>query len=257
MEMTKLPRSFQLQMLEGDLLSLEMPEDIKNISCPFRCKGDPAGCGDPNLELSCQSNKPVIEVRSGKYYVKRISYDEQVIILVDVNLANGSCALPYKPLSTDEVYYPTLYSYYQAPGRTILSARFLNCSENITDPSYARAPCLSGNQSHVYITTHGSYISDFPMSCSLLSVVPIQFPSDVGETTYPSYETIRKFLQSGFDLQLLVMCKDGADTRPSVHCANDDDGMLPSCNSFPFYCVGFICIRLQLLFLLNDYDDIP
>ncbi|KAJ0096204.1 hypothetical protein Patl1_15136 [Pistacia atlantica] len=49
--------------------------NIKNISYPFRVKGDPARCGSPYFELSCQSNKTILEINSGKYYVKRISYE--------------------------------------------------------------------------------------------------------------------------------------------------------------------------------------
>ena len=68
--------------------------DIKNISYPFRLKGDPSGCGYPELELSCQSNQTILKLfNSAKYYVKRISYDESTISVADVNLANVSCGL--------------------------------------------------------------------------------------------------------------------------------------------------------------------
>ncbi|KAH9792403.1 protein kinase domain-containing protein [Citrus sinensis] len=68
--------------------------DVKNISYHFRLKGDPAGCGHPELQLPCESNKIILEFNSAKYYVKRISYDKCTISVAEVNLANGSCSLP-------------------------------------------------------------------------------------------------------------------------------------------------------------------
>ncbi|KAH9746606.1 protein kinase domain-containing protein [Citrus sinensis] len=69
--------------------------DIKNISYPFRLKGDPSGCGYPEFELSCQSNQTILELfNSAKYYVKRISYDESTISVADVNLANAFIRVP-------------------------------------------------------------------------------------------------------------------------------------------------------------------
>ncbi|GAY64607.1 hypothetical protein CUMW_234810, partial [Citrus unshiu] len=57
--------------------------DVKNISYPFRLKGDPAGCGHPELQLPCESNKIILEFNSGKYYVKRISYDKCTISVAE------------------------------------------------------------------------------------------------------------------------------------------------------------------------------
>ncbi|XWS35007.1 hypothetical protein CRYUN_Cryun21dG0088200 [Craigia yunnanensis] len=76
--------------------------DFKNISYPFRLQGDPVGCGDLGFQLSCQNNKTILNYRGGKYYVKGISYDERTIRIVDINLANGSCGLPYGSLSMGE-----------------------------------------------------------------------------------------------------------------------------------------------------------
>ncbi|GAY64606.1 hypothetical protein CUMW_234810, partial [Citrus unshiu] len=60
--------------------------DVKNISYPFRLKGDPAGCGHPELQLPCESNKIILEFNSGKYYVKRISYDKCTISVAEILL---------------------------------------------------------------------------------------------------------------------------------------------------------------------------
>ncbi|GAY64608.1 hypothetical protein CUMW_234810, partial [Citrus unshiu] len=110
--------------------------DVKNISYPFRLQGDPAGCGHPELELSCESNKTILELNSGKYYVKRISYDECTISVADVNLANGSCT-------------------------------------NLFPHAFTKVPCLSDNKSNVYVylgyADTNDAISDLPESCVFIS----------------------------------------------------------------------------------------
>ncbi|KAK0599470.1 hypothetical protein LWI29_005541 [Acer saccharum] len=180
--------------------------DIKNISNPFQLKGDPARCGDPRFELSCESNKTILEIHSGKYYVKRISYDDRIITVVDVNLANGSCRLPQKSLSYGTIYdyndyrYRIYYSYYD----DYTYAYFVRCSSNnISDPTYRSLPCLNiGNQPYVYVSYgDNNSIYHIPESCSFNSMVLVRKAS---ADDNPSYETIQKLLQSGFDLKWSV-----------------------------------------------------
>ncbi|CAL5396640.1 unnamed protein product [Camellia sinensis] len=77
--------------------------DIQNITYPFRLKGDPIICGDPDYELSCKKNKTIMNFHSGMYYVKNISYAMRTIRPVDVNFTNGTCNLPSASLSSDDV----------------------------------------------------------------------------------------------------------------------------------------------------------
>ncbi|KAK4842582.1 hypothetical protein QYF36_024156 [Acer negundo] len=213
--------------------------DIKNISYPFRLKSDPAGCGDPDYELSCQSNKTILEFHSGKYYVKKISYSEQIIRVVDVKLASGSCGLPSKSLSMDVVLNDIRYGgQVDTPMKT---ASFVNCSRNISVTGYRKVPCFSGDQSYVYVSTVGNEISLLPEPCIFISMVPVL---DAG-VDYPSYETIRNLLKSGFDLGWSVLCRD---------CFAAGDMCLPSTNSKPYtyncYHNGsnFILALIQLIF---------
>ncbi|XP_039035434.1 uncharacterized protein LOC120171883 [Hibiscus syriacus] len=101
--------------------------DLKNISYPFRLEEDPAGCGDFDFQLSCQNNAAILNLRGGKYHVKGIYYIGSTIRIVDVNLANGSCALPYRylPMSeaTEDSRFPSLITFWQA--------NFFNCSDGI------------------------------------------------------------------------------------------------------------------------------
>ncbi|KAJ0038445.1 hypothetical protein Pint_22138 [Pistacia integerrima] len=194
--------------------------DITNISYPFRLKTDPVGCGDHDFELSCQSNKTILELHSGKYYilelhsgkyyVTRISYDECIISVVDINLANGSCSLPYKSLSTYAFYSNGIYflnpSYYKHS-----YARFLNCSTNISDSAYRRLPCLSDQSYNVYVNYGGYFkeIYDLPKSfyCSFISKVPIL----EADRENPSYEAILQLLKSGFNLRWSVKGRNGIE----------------------------------------------
>ncbi|KAK2635288.1 hypothetical protein Ddye_030080 [Dipteronia dyeriana] len=213
--------------------------DIKNISYPFRLKSDPAGCGDPDYELSCQSNKTIMEFHSGKYYVEKISYSEQIIRIVDVNLASGSCGLPYKSLSVDVMLNDIRYGgQVDTPMKT---ASFVNCSRNISDRHYRKVPCFSGDQSVVYVSTAGYAISLLPEPCFFISMVPTL---DSG-VDYPSYETTWNLLKSGFDLGWSVQCRD---------CFAAGDLCFPSTNSKPYtyncYKTGysFITSILSIIF---------
>ncbi|KAL5763401.1 hypothetical protein ACOSP7_019665 [Xanthoceras sorbifolium] len=176
--------------------------DIKNISYPFRLKSDPVGCGDPNYELSCESNKTILEFHSGKYYVKKISYSEQIIRIVDVNLANGSCGLPYKSLSVEEILHDRRYKVETDHSRGLAS--FIRCSTNLTDRAYLEVPCRSGNQSHVYVISGSYSIANLPDSCFFLSMVPT-IKQLLGIS---SYATIQPLLELGFDLGWSVECRD-------------------------------------------------
>ncbi|GAY64609.1 hypothetical protein CUMW_234810, partial [Citrus unshiu] len=172
--------------------------DVKNISYPFRLQGDPAGCGHPELELSCESNKTILELNSGKYYVKRISYDECTISVADVNLANGSCT-------------------------------------NLFPHAFTKVPCLSDNKSNVYVylgyADTNDAISDLPESCV--------FISKVLSVDNPSYEDLRKLLDSGFDFTWFEECSSYHPiTNFFEDCKEDHEGVIRR----------FICYQYGILF---------
>lgn len=137
--------------------------------------------------------------------MKEISYANRTIRIVDVNLANGTCNLPYKSLSSDQVEKDIRYQgqfFYNFAG-------FINCSTVISDdPSYRKLPCVGGNTSRVYVTVDSSSqsLSDhFPVGCSFLSVVPF---SGYLNVQYPSYDAILKLLESGIELGWSVECRN-------------------------------------------------
>lgn len=191
--------------------------DIQNISYPFRLKTDPTSCGDTDYELSCQYNQTILEFHSGKYLVKKISYDEGIIRLVDINFSNigsssNSCNLPSARIASQSEI--TKDYRYRSPRLQIeLSyTSFLNCSTNITHPAYTRVPCFgtennSSSSYYIYAVYEG-YLMPDPLqqydSCLLISMAP----ADYADFKFPSYEVILELLKSGFDLGWSVMCRD-------------------------------------------------
>ncbi|XVE91859.1 hypothetical protein REPUB_Repub01dG0047700 [Reevesia pubescens] len=194
--------------------------DIPNISYPFRLKEDPADCGDPDFELSCQNNKTILNFHGGLYYVKRISYEDRRLRVADVNLANGSCSLPYRSLSMSEVLSDGRY-----PGRInynhSYTLNYVRCSNNISDLANTRLPCLSGNTSQVYVNITESPLSyDVPNSCKVIATVPALYENKVD----PSYETVLKMQESGFEMRWSVECRDcRAKGRGCVFKTRDTD----------------------------------
>ena len=191
---------FSTSEIEARKLEVQMCSsscgDVRNISYPFRLKGDPAGCGRPQLELSCESNKTIFEFNSGKYYMKRISHDKCTISVVDVNLAYGSCSFPSTSFSPPGLIFRYYFDY-----NLNSYANYVNCSSNIVDQVSAKVPCLSNNQSNVYVYVGydliATSISHLPDSCAFISKVPVVLNRSTDKL---SYEDLRKSLESGFDL---------------------------------------------------------
>ena len=77
----------------------------------------------------------------------------------------------------------------------------MNCSSNIVDQVSAKVPCLSNNQSNVYVYVGydliATSLSHLPDSCAFISKVPVVLNRSVDKL---SYEDLRKSLESGFDL---------------------------------------------------------
>ncbi|CAL2232414.1 unnamed protein product [Prunus armeniaca] len=184
--------------------------EIQNIKYPFRLKGDPSGCGDSDYEFSCVDDRTILEIFPGKFYVHNISYNDQILRLVDVNFANGSCSLPSgSVLSADRDVKDFRFGGFVNSSRSLF--RFMKCSKNIsslqTAANYTRVPCLTTNGSYLYaIYDRDYYYHRQPQpSCSLISVAPVDFDQDI---KFPSYEAVMELLQAGFDVGWSVECRD-------------------------------------------------
>ncbi|KAM1262977.1 hypothetical protein ACFX13_028709 [Malus domestica] len=145
---------------------------IRNISYPFRLKGDPHHCGDSGYTLSCESNKTILNMRlSGDYYVQAINYHNQTIRVVDPGLDKSNCSsLPLHSLH--------LLWYFQIPttpgncteiGTTNLT--FLKCPRPMNSSLYVdAAPCFPVESAS---TSSSSMSSSQPKSYMAMSRLDI------------------------------------------------------------------------------------
>ncbi|KAF6140845.1 hypothetical protein GIB67_042258 [Kingdonia uniflora] len=131
--------------------------NLQNISYPFRLKEDPYRCGDRRYELSCENNRTVLYLYSGKYYVHSISYPNRTIQVVDPGLESKNCSsLPHYPLSRNNFSIEDPYQFAFYPFSDYAYANgiaLVNCPFPIKSPEYVdTAPCINGttNSSHLY-----------------------------------------------------------------------------------------------------------
>ncbi|KAK9143963.1 hypothetical protein Syun_013363 [Stephania yunnanensis] len=67
--------------------------DLRNISYPFRLKGDPRiNCGLADYELACENNRAILYLYHGSYYVLSISYNNYSMRVVDTGLQPHNCS---------------------------------------------------------------------------------------------------------------------------------------------------------------------
>ncbi|XP_068342683.1 LEAF RUST 10 DISEASE-RESISTANCEUS RECEPTOR-LIKE PROTEIN KINASE-like 2.1 [Pyrus communis] len=198
---------------------------IRNISYPFRLRGDPRHCGDSGYTLSCENNKTILNISSsGDYYVQAINYHNQTIRIVDPGLDKSNCSsLPLHSLSLDSLpylryrYRPSRY--FQIPttpgncteiGTTNLT--FFKCPRQMNSSLYVdAAPCFPVQSAS---TSSSSMSSSQPKSygyvkIGYLEVGQMKDGCSIERTTYAylfdgynaSYKSIHNSLVYGFELQ--------------------------------------------------------
>ncbi|KAI4313869.1 hypothetical protein L6164_026816 [Bauhinia variegata] len=205
---------------------------LQDIRYPFRLRGQPLSCGDPDYTLTCENQKPILEFGDGKYYVKSINYENQTIQLVDVNLANGSCNLPS---GTVDLFHTDIRYQRYFPHTEI---SFVNCSKPINDSTFKRVPCMSGNESIIYAVYSGASVYDYQKSCSF-PISTSLIDDDYGSKQPSSYEDIHKLLQNGFKLGWSVECRDCA--LSGLECGYNDSDPKPHYSCYKPY---------------NEYDEV-
>ncbi|KAI0511038.1 hypothetical protein KFK09_011656 [Dendrobium nobile] len=139
---------------------------LQNIRYPFHLRGDPAECGISDFELNCEGNNTILDIHQMKYYVKDISYHDSTITVVEVSLARGNCNLPDKSIYWDVFKQPFFLEFYNQR-----QAAFINCSIKINSPSFEIVPCLSKNNSTIYVVFEAFYVQDLPINCHVLCTV--------------------------------------------------------------------------------------
>ncbi|KAH7659306.1 Wall-associated receptor kinase galacturonan-binding domain-containing protein [Dioscorea alata] len=161
--------------------------NLTNIRYPFRLKDDPPNCGNPNYELTCDHlNHTLLTLFSHSYYVTNITYYEHYFFDAEVDFKyvgmekynninnNGSCSHLPLPASLTRSQMMS-YKYYDAYYGWVT---LVNCSKELKDKSmrhyykvndsnldydyyYKPVPCLSHNNSFIYLIGGGYYGSSY------------------------------------------------------------------------------------------------
>ena len=217
---------------------------IRDIKHPFRLKNDPATCGDPRYELSCENNTTTLTLFSGKYYVKSINYNNYTIRLVDPGIQEGDCStIPRYFLSASNFTSYYNYSYHRDLYEVAEQSGFgyiiyLNCSKPVkNNPMFVNtARCIKWhNKGHVYaiagdINT-GSLNDDCHVKLVTMSSASVLFQNHYFIDTRQNftYSEIHEMLSYGFDLTWMRRaCEDSCGSnQQNLHCYfNQDTGDL-------------------------------
>ena len=177
--------------------------NIRNISSPFHLKHDPDNCGDKKYVLSCENNRTVLYLYSGKYYVQAINYDNHTIRVVDFNLREGDCSsMPRYSLAEYNFSSPYLGNdpyYFGGLPEPII---FMSCDTQVNSSLYVdTAPCTSPTSSssgHVFVKIGHLNASDMRDLCRIDLTVATSWPGvkDINV----SYVDIHNGLAYGFEL---------------------------------------------------------
>ncbi|XP_058774564.1 uncharacterized protein LOC131648852 [Vicia villosa] len=176
----------------------------------------PSSCGklygDSRYEFSCENNMTVLNLSSGKYYVKSIIYRNYTIRLVDPGIVDGDCStIPRYFLTAANLDYQR-DPYEVADGQTNSGhVIYLNCSKPMkNDPIYVdTSSCFKWHsKGHVYAIAGDISIGRLNVGCDVklvaMSSASPFMPYSQDDTTSPqkyfSYAEIHGMLSYGFDL---------------------------------------------------------
>ncbi|MED6184054.1 hypothetical protein PIB30_043732 [Stylosanthes scabra] len=183
---------------------------LTNITHPFRLKGDPANCGHPGYELSCENNITLLQLFHGKSYrVEAINYNNFTIRIVDPAISENDCStLPHYSLSRsnfstldDDNYYVTVPEIGTGKYESLQERVFLNgsistqvesqarmfehvvllkCSNPVRDdPRYVdTAPCIKqegSNNNNVYAVLGDLAVAELRDDCRVKMIAASSF----------------------------------------------------------------------------------
>ncbi|GER49818.1 membrane receptor-like protein 1 [Striga asiatica] len=186
---------------------------VREIRFPFRLNGDSRSCGysDRIFQLDCLNNQTFLNVRSKRYLVRDINYDEFSIRLVDPGV--GGSNLSSCPLyDTDYDDWPRSmndnFFDWNVP------VVFIYCLAPVNGSNYLEAP-FCGNRSSIFSNSSGLYsyvvagerilVSDLEDSCSVARVAQASARGPV--VNYGSLGGVYGGLGYGFELSWFrVLC---------------------------------------------------
>ncbi|XVF18524.1 hypothetical protein REPUB_Repub11eG0029500 [Reevesia pubescens] len=179
-----------------------------NISYPFRLKTQPHNCGYYRLELECDKNNDTIfPMKNGNFYVQNISYSDQTIQLLDVNLDKDNCSLPYSSHPWDTPSGKSVRLYNITTGYSLMylvncsmkmmnnsSVKYINASRcsSTNDNQYSSSPTPPN---YFYFLDQRTAASDFDRSCIVEAQVPIMLDNISGLSTFDIYKKLMMGVQ--------------------------------------------------------------
>ncbi|PPS13833.1 hypothetical protein GOBAR_AA06719 [Gossypium barbadense] len=174
-----------------------------NISYPFRLKTQPRSCGHKGFELVCDDNRAIFPMERGSFYVQHISYDNQTIHLVDVNLDIDRCSLPFgfpmrRKFYRIAITYTYLHTEFYFDRSTYEEMFVMNCSMKINKSwcgaNYINASRCSSfpptNNNYFYFLDEGTPPSAFHPSCTVEALVPIGLHNISDLSTFDIYQKL-------------------------------------------------------------------
>ncbi|CAL5206569.1 unnamed protein product [Lathyrus oleraceus] len=184
--------------------------DIRNITYPFRLKGEPENCGDPNYELSCENNQTILNLDSGKYFVEAINYNNSTIRITDAGVNKQNCSsIPLYTLTNESFTTEKPYTLLNN-NKNLVTLAFISCAASVTSPIYMdTSSCMKGwSNSSNYAVFGDLKISELEDSCSILVMVMVS-NLNKGDNNNVSYVKIHQQLVYGLELSWSeIFCKE-------------------------------------------------
>ncbi|KAL3714483.1 hypothetical protein ACJRO7_006407 [Eucalyptus globulus] len=192
--------------------------DIKNISSPFRLRGDPEFCGDPHYELVCLNKRTILNLYSSKYYVQYIDYTNYTIRVADVGMTEDNCSplslrsLSCRNFSEHDPYSCTGSDLYEFYGRELYKTiSIANCTKAVASRFYIDASSchdriefsnFSSTRRRLYSLIDAN-ASNVETACTIELLAMIPWWAD-GDSPH-SYAQIQDLIVFGFELSWLPM----------------------------------------------------
>ncbi|XP_039160922.1 uncharacterized protein LOC120289673 [Eucalyptus grandis] len=213
-----LPRSFSISVKNNQCNAF--CGEIANISYPFRLRGYPKVCGNPNYELACVNNRTILDLYSRQYHVSSIDYTNYTIRAADVELQKGNCSsLPLRSFLCHS-FFNDKSDRYRCEGymsnnvELSKTVSIVNCMKPVASRLYIDAsPCLdrvefskfSGTRRQLYAMVDAN-VSNVESACTIEHMAMIPGWSD-GDNLH-SYAQIHDLMVYGFELSWFpIACK--------------------------------------------------
>nr|XP_027073041.1 uncharacterized protein LOC113697564 [Coffea arabica] len=201
------------------------------VRYPLGVEGDPRGCGDPDVRLSCERNRTVLYLgpNSHKYYVAEESIHGKhespldSIRVIDPELQKNNCSTI--PLYSNVYPFFSYSDFMLHYGDNQMLFVMVTCKKPVVAPLYVdTAPCVTAkelsnlegaesNYSYVVVGKRASDLvaSDIEETCTIHKVMYSRFQHFLIDSTRNiSFKDIHDAMASGFELEYgryFNMCK--------------------------------------------------